>query len=398
MKLFNLFLLALLVSLVVPVSADVLVRVDAGDVDRAMAPVYADVKLEGLSANPYVSVSAGNQTYPAQIEALDNGQTRVWWIVQDLAAGESREYRIGKVKVEADEVFAWDRDTTSTIDLAFQGRGVLRYMYPQYNKNEIEYTKKPFHHVFAPSGKYALTKGVGGKYSHHRGIFVGYNKCNVDGERYDIWHARNGEHSQHEAFTALYEGPVMGGHTVQIHWNDKEGKPFIEETRTLRAFRQTEDAWLIEIDTTLESVRGDIRLDGDRQHAGVQFRSAQEVAEHQGATRYLRPQEWKDLPAAKQINSDEHVDLPWNAIQIDVQGEDFTVAYLTDPQNPDGARFSERLYGRFGEFIPYDLTEEKPLHLRYRWWVCEGHDITREEIQTKYEDFANPMNVQVKEN
>ncbi len=127
----------------------------------------------------------------------------------------------------------------------------------------------------------------------------------------------------------------------------------------------------------------------------MQFRAAQAVAENQEATRYLRPESWADLPPDEQFNDDQHVDLPWNAIQYALDGTDYTVAYLTDPEAPDGADFSERLYGRFGEYFPYDLTEDSPLEVRYRWLVHASGDITRQQIQQYYQQLANPPEITV---
>ena len=35
---------------------------------------------------------------------------------------------------------------------------------------------KPYCHVLAPDGKSYITKGPGGKFTHHRGMFLGWNK------------------------------------------------------------------------------------------------------------------------------------------------------------------------------------------------------------------------------
>lgn len=184
---------------------------------------------------------------------------------------------------------------------------------------------------------------------------------------------------------------------MRINWNDRQGEPFIEEYRTVRVFHQPEDKLLVEFESRLETLRGPIRLEGDRQHAGVQFRAAQAVAENQEATRYLRPEGWADLPPTEEVNDDEHVDLPWNAIQYPLGNQQYTVAYLTDPGNPEGATFSERLYGRFGEYFPYELTEDNPLNVRYRWLVHADGEITRNNIAQYYHQLADPPEITVVE-
>ena len=231
------------------------------------------------------------------------------------------------------------------------------------------------------SNSWDNTKGPGGLYPHHRGIYFGY-KCKVGGSTYDIWHCHRGEHQNHDTVVKSHAGPVFGGHTLKIRWNGIDGKTFLEETRTLLAFRQPDGQTLIEFRSTLQATVPAVELEGDPQHAGVQFRASQEVAENKNNTRYLRPEKWKDLAAGDEVN--KNVDLPWNAIQFDVGGEGYTVAYLSDPANPTGAKFSERLYGRFGEFFPWDLRRDNPLSVRYRWWVRNGRDVTREAVEKKY--------------
>jgi hypothetical protein len=125
----------------------------------------------------------------------------------------------------------------------------------------------------------------------------------------------------------------------------------------------------------------------------VQFRASQYVAEHQKETRYLRPAAWSDLPPNQQINTKEHRDLPWNAVQFSIEDRAYTVAYLSDPENPEGADFSERLYGRFGEFFPWDLKKDHPLEVRYRWWIDTTGKATRDVVQARYEDLARPPRV-----
>ena len=193
-----------------------------------------------------------------------------------------------------------------------------------------------------------------------------------------------------------YSGPVFGGHQLEVDWNDREGKAFIKETRTLKAFSQPDGTLLIEFQSELKPLVDKIKLTGDRQHAGVQFRAAQEVADNQKKTRYLRPKGWDRLDPKKQYNDKKHMDLPWNAIQYDIGDQGYTVAYLSDPKNPGGAEFSERLYGRFGEFFHYELTKEKPLKVRYRWWIKDSRKVSRQDVDVRYSDLAQPVKVSLK--
>ncbi len=378
------------------------VAVNAGKTHRKDTPVSIVLPIpEGLNSVTGTATCKG-QTVPAQVARIGSATGRVWWVVPDLPAGQTRTYalKLGPgVRPASTKGFCWQdssKDKVESTDLLFGDRPVLRYMRTPFDKRNIELTKKPFHHVFAPDGSRLITKGPGGKYPHHRGIYFGYNKCQTDGGSYDVWHAHKGEHQVHKKVILEVTGPVVGGHVVQIHWNDRQGRPFVEETRALFVYRQSSGHLLIEFTSTLKPVRGSVRLDGDRQHAGAQFRAAQAVADNEKATRYLRPAKWARLAADKQYNDPEHKDLPWNAIQYSLGDQAYTVAYLTDPKNPGDAAFSERLYGRFGEFFPWDLRQDNPLTVRYRWWISQSRSITRDQVAGRYEDLADPPEVVLK--
>lgn len=389
------FLFAIVLALIAVACGpepDATVTVRGGDHVRRHLPVSAEVD-PGPGVSTETPVCARDHTgeeFPAQLELLEDGRVRVWWVIDFLAAGNTKTYGLYVGRDCAKGAYAWGEPADTTTTLAFEDRPVLEYVHPTFDPADVEHTKKPFHQVFVPDGSRLLTKGTGGLFPHHRGIFFGYNQVRVDGDTLDVWHAADGEHQQHVEVLETWEGPAVGGHTVSIHWNDRQGEPFAREERTVRVFRQPQGRLLVELTTTLRTLRDTVHLEGDRQHAGVQMRAAQAVAENSGATRFLRPEGWRDLPHDQEVNDAQHVDLPWNAIQFPLGGRPYTVAYLTDPENPGGANFSERRYGRFGEYFPWTLTEENPLHARYRWLIVEGEDDLRDEIVQYYRQIGDP--------
>ncbi|MGL4462928.1 MAG: DUF6807 family protein, partial [Planctomycetia bacterium] len=328
-------------------------------------------------------------TTPGQLVSGADGE-RLWFVVDALPAGGKRTYSVA-FGGSSEPRFEWTDVKDKQMDLSIGGRQTLRYDYTPFDAKDVENTKKPFHQVFDPNGSRLITKGVGGKFPHHRGIYFGYSKCGVDGQTYDTWHCFKGEHQLHRGVAAAVAGAVVGGHTVKIDWNDRQGKPFIEESRTLRVYHQPTDHLLIDVESTLTATRGDVTLNGDRQHAGLQFRAAAEVNENQKETRYLRPAGWAELPASKEYNGADFVGLPWNALQYPLGDRKYTVAYLSHPANPKKAEFSERLYGRFGEFFSYTLKQGEPLTVRYRFWITADGDATRDTIEARHADFASPI-------
>ena len=63
-----------------------------------------------------------------------------------------------------------------------------------------------FHHVFDEKGENLLTNGPDGEnpytkkvtYPHHRGLYIGWNKLQFEGETYDTWHMSNGVRQVHQ--------------------------------------------------------------------------------------------------------------------------------------------------------------------------------------------------------
>jgi len=342
--------------------------------------------------NMQVNLTSDGERIPAQVEVAEDGRTLLWFLAT-VPAGETRDYTVVLDAPEAETHFSWVPEDDDTSLLTFDGNPVLEYIHPRFDPDNIEETKKPFHQVFAPNGQRRLTKGLGGRFPHHRGIYFGYNRINFEGGSADIWHASRGERSEHRDTLRTWAGPVFGGHEVRIDWIDSEGTHFIEETRTLRVFKQSTGDYLIDFTSTLKSRVGEIELGGDNHHAGVQFRAAQFVADHSETSRFLRPGDWAELDPAR-----EHAGLtgmPWNAFQFVIEGDSYTVAYLTHPANADLApveqrEMSERLYGRFGEFIPTTLSAENPRTFRYRFWVTDRRDdLERDEINAHHSAFAD---------
>ncbi|HVW00068.1 MAG TPA: DUF6807 family protein [Planctomycetaceae bacterium] len=302
-------------------------------------------------------------------------------------------------KPAAVEGFHWiDKPDEGTADLLFGKQPVLRYMYAfDTSTKERQFdTFKVYHHVFGPGSDALITKGPGGLFPHHRGLFLGWNKTGFEGKELDFWHCTKGAHLRHAKFVELSGNDKVGQFEAEIHWNDAEGKPVIIENRHLTVHRlelagNSTPAWEIDVNTKLASQRGTITLSGDRQHAGLQFRAPQSVADEKSA-RFIRPAEFPDKPEAIEVGDKEnpplHSNLNWFAETFPVEGKQYTVEYFEDPSLPKPSLYSERPYGRFGAFFKTTLEQDHPLTMRYRLIVSTGEPPKREEIQKRYDEFV----------
>lgn len=385
-------------------------RVSSGDFDRVQTPVCVAIQLpESFAKDASVQLRdeqgqavAGQLTAPCLLSAAKApaNERQLVFVLPRLKAGTTATYtaEITDRPPTRDAGFAWTDTPGKHAELAVAGRPVLRYMYEPLDDARREATYKVFHHVFDPEGKQLVTKGPGGQFTHHRGLFFGFNRVTYgNGQSADIWHCSRDTHQLHAKFLAQEEGPVLGRHRLAIEWRGNGKQVFATEERELSAFR-VPGGQMIEFATRLRSAGGKIKLDGDPQHAGFHFRASNEVAEKNAKQTYFlrpdgagKPGETRNWPGLK-----SHVNLPWNAMSFVVGGQRYTACYLDRPENPKEARFSERDYGRFGSYFEFTVDDDRPLELVYRVWLQAG-EMTGPQVESLSRDLVQPVRVEVKE-
>jgi hypothetical protein len=281
----------------------------------------------------------------------------------------------------ADSGFAFQDKPGQFLDVLLGDRIVARYMYA-FDKSDpkrLHETYKPYLHVFDAEGKAPITKGPGGQFTHHRGIFVGWNQTGFDGKRYDLWHMPKSQ-QVHQKFLQQEAKADHATLTSLVFWNDSEGQPIIEEERTM-IFRALPAPGIVAVDlaTRLKAARGDVRLDGDPEHAGAQYRPANEVVAAE--TTYLFPKE-KASPTKDR-------DYPWVGETYALAGKRYSVVDLNHPENPKDTVFSAyRDYGRFGAFFKKDIKAGETLALKYRFLISAGELPDVAAIQKAWDEFA----------
>jgi hypothetical protein len=286
----------------------------------------------------------------------------------------------------------WDGKKPHTIP-------VLRYEnapLDESTKEKREDTFKVYHQLYTPDGSRLATKGLGGLYPHHRGLFFGFMKVTYDDNKtVDIWHCKDQTYQGHEKILSKEAGPVLGRHRVQIGWFGQKKEKFATEERELTAYRLP-DGTLVDFVSKVTPVKGTVKFDGDPQHAGFHFRADNEVDKNKAQTIFIRPDgvgepgKERNWPMDKQM-----VNLPWDAMSFVIGNQRYTLAYLDHPANPKEARDSERTYGRIGSYFVTEATPEKPLLVRYRVWLQNGQ-MKPEEVAALSSAFVEPVQVTVK--
>lgn len=301
--------------------------------------------------------------------------------------------------------FSWTDTPGKYLELVYDGKPVARYVYEAIDERSPERreeTFKPFCHLYLYQWNHygnLLTKGPGGKFTHHRGVFYGFNQVSytdASGQRHekvDVWHCRKA-YQVHRRFLAQEAGENSAFFTSEIDWVGDDGVPFATESRTMRFNLNGPDV-VVDFESTLVPQVAELRLDGDPQHAGFHFRAHNDVNDKtSNATYFIRPGSGIGQPGVAinwsgKNDTEQTRDLPWKAMCITLRDTQVTVAYLDNPDNPKPARSSERQYGRFGTYFATTVTKEKPLNVRYRLVVHPGEYESADEVEKLSQEFLS---------
>lgn len=263
-----------------------------------------------------------------------------------------------------------------------RGEKILaRWMYAHdtSSKERVEETYKPYLHIFDADGKSPITKGPRGKFPHHRGIYLGWNRIGVGGATYDRWHMTGGYQVQQKLLAQSTDGG-KASITAHILWaGASPEKTILDEKRTTTLFTPTHGYVGADVISVLKAVAGETKLEGDPEHAGLQFRPAQEVSRNE--TSYIYPI----------LNANPHKDLdyPWVVETFTLEEKKYSVIFLNHPSNPQGTLCSAyRDYGRFGYFFKATIPAEKELTLKVRLLVVEGPAPEVADIQKISNEFT----------
>ncbi|MGC4005013.1 MAG: PmoA family protein [Pirellulales bacterium] len=383
------------------------VTIDAGMHDRNETIVRVPTKTT-LPLGALTLKDEAGKSYEAQISAASNQESgsprqELIVLIPQLAAGKSLALsgEAGKPSAEQRDAYKFTDVPRESISLSYGPTPVWKYMDAPLDDKSRETTYKVFHHLYSPDGKRIVTKGPGGQFTHHRGLFYGFNKVNYGPDlktQVDIWHCTKDTHQSHERVVYEDRGALVARHELEIAWHGVNKEIFAVERRELIAYHMP-GGNLIEFISVVTPKEGTMKVDGDPQHAGFHFRASNDVSEKTKAqTYYLRP-DGKDKPGATR-NWDpkkadpKTVNLAWNAMSFVLPDEGagerrYSVGYLDHPGNPKEARYSERDYGRFGSYFEAAATPEKPLRVNYRIWLQDG-ETTLEAMQARSRDFVEP--------
>ena len=350
---------------------------------------------ERISA--FLTPTDGGEPIDAQVVTSKTSKgLEVYWIEKKLDPGKESNYilSIGKAVVTTSSLFSFKEDLSHS-DLLYGKKPVWRQMtaYDPSSKESLHQTYKTFHHVWGFHGDGFITKGAGGQYTHHRGLFIGFSKTRVGDKQWDFWHCK-GVSVRHEKYDPAAEvmGPVLGRTLSQTGWYNPEGEVVVRDYRQVTAWRQVEAQTLLDFVITIEAVSDKVNLKGDPQHAGFQYRAVESKPGKGNKTTYVRSTE------STGGKNDVWEGAEWITGIFQHGENNYAVTHMDHPKNPRPTVYSTRNYGRFGAYFEKDLKKGEKLELRYRIFIVDTKkhpDVSVARYEKKYWDYIEPSRITV---
>lgn len=285
--------------------------------------------------------------------------------------------------------FAIKETPAKHIDVTYKGRTVLRLMTADdtSTKKAAHETYKVYAHVMDPldaGNQRTLTKGPGSQYTHHRGIYIGFSRANIEGVGgVDTWHMSNGVRQHFEKAVSQEVGDDSATLTVAIAWVKGE-RPLLREQRTFVVHKpESNGAILIDTSSKITASAGKAQLKGDPEHAGLQYRAHEDVVKNKSA-KYLFPDGMK--PGNRGTK-----DMPWAAMTYKIGDRNYHVQHMSHPSLPKGNVYSAyRNYGRFGAYFVKELAKGESAIFKVRFYVSPGAfpDDAAVAMKERYADFV----------
>jgi len=256
--------------------------------------------------------------------------------------------------------FSITENKGKNIEVSYKGKALLRFMTERdaSTKEKDHETYKVYTHIIDPldpQGKRVITKGAGGQFTHHRGIFVGF-KVKAAKHNADLWHMKGKARNNYKKILKQNTSDKSAELTVEVDWVDGETVLIKEERSFIIHAPESNGAFLIDLKTKLTAVEDKATVGGDREHGGCHFRATHDVAKNKSA-KYI-------IPAGKDVKKSK--DIPWTAMTFKIGEQDYYVQHMTDPKANQWQYSAYRNYGRFGSY-PTARTVSKGESLNYRF-------------------------------
>jgi hypothetical protein len=369
--------------------------VEAGKYARASVPMSIALP-DGTTK---AKMMEGAKEVPCQV--LDG---KLWWILDDLAAGAAKTYAVELGADSAADAKAVEaKQDNQTLEIAIDGRPFTTYCFGNPKIGPTQIRRPYFHPVLGPD-QTEMTRawplvedappGVAKDHPHHTSLWVAFGEVN----KTDNWWADAKAGWQlHRGFDAVTSGRVVGGFRETLDWTTAAREPNLAEVRTVRVYRLPPALRVLDLEVAYQAKYGQVVFGDTKEGGPCAARVRQEfVSEKGGRGRLVNAQGLAG--AALWGKKSEWVDCSGP-----VEGKTCGFAIFDTPGNLRyPTRWHSRPYGlhapnSFGaaafekgaERGDYTLEAGKNLTLRWRLYFHAG-DEKEGQVAARYADYAEP--------
>lgn len=387
------------------------VRVDAGMFDRSGTVVSFHLP-DDLEKGAYIMTGSGGDTVPVQVD----GDNRGWFILEELAAGEFREYTFhADTDPDMDPDTPVDTGSESPAAVSYEmgertiafhtedGGHVLSYYHSENEPPEAldeRYRRGGYiYPVYSPSGVLLTNHLDPDLHSHHSGIWSAWTNTRFEGRTPDFWNVHNNTgRVDVDSMSAYWSGPIHGGLRSFHKFTDlsaEEPVIALNEQWEVRVFRmpEREKIHMFDLEVTQTTNTGSPLILPEYRYGGVGFRGHKDWDDPDNAT----------FLTSGGLGRDGHATRArWAHIGGHSDGELAGVAILGHPSN---YRFPQPMRIHPDEpFFNYAPTQlggmsiepGSPYEARYRYITYDGEpDVDL--INRLWRDYAWPPVVTVRE-
>lgn len=364
---------------------------------------FTNLNAESLSLQLY---SDGDLT-PVPFQISGGAEKKLWFQTpSDMPASTTLTYHLIPNEDKMQTPFMSVKSSPEAYVFSKKGQKILTYnagtVYPPEGADEAYKRSGFIHPLYAPNGA-VLTNIQPPDHMHHYGIWNPWTKTTFRGETVDFWNLKKMEGTvRHVGMQSIDQGPVLA-ETEAIHhhiaWPESTKQTLaMTERHIIRTFHLEEDMFLIEFEFHI-TPQEPITLEEYR-YGGFVFRG------NEGWTN-----ETSEFVTSEGLDRDQADGerARWCIITGETPQGEAGILFMGHPGNfnhPEPLRVwpSDAGRGRGDVFINFSptrntswsLTPDNTYKLKYRALVFDGKK-DKTTAEKYWSDFANPMEVSVKE-
>lgn len=387
------------------------ITVDAGKYDRANSLV--STSLEGMNIDLAESECVLYKLSGINEKKVDSqldmeGSPKLWWKLNELAAGNSQNYILKKEPANQNESISrvLVSNDHGNLIVSVEGKNVLQYNYryaPQPEGVPDIYQRAGYiHPLWSPKGE-VLSRIQPPDHYHHYGLWNPWTHTEFKGKVIDFWNLAKGEGTVKPiSVISTTSNDLYGGFRVLQDHIDLNGKTptgaevAMKEIWNVRVWNVTDNSRLIDFTSSMNCATDSILKIIQYRYQGFGFRATEK---------------WDDKTSTLLTSQGKNKEdgNSTRARWCDVNGiSDFGtsgVLFITHPSNynyPEPIRIwptgsnggKENVFFNFNPAMDRDwiLKPGNDYQLKYRMFVYDGK-ISKEDAEQLWADFAHPPSV-----